>query len=91
MKTRRKIILIGGTSVVIVVIGIFLGPVIHMIIAIQYSGLIISSTPDEIFEKEFNDIPEVELFIEKISKLHYIAFTRYYRMEDNFLRIKRPK
>ena len=65
MKTRRKIILIGGISVVVVVAGIFLGPVIYMIVAIQYSGFIFSSTSDKVFEEEFNEIPEVELFIEK--------------------------
>ncbi len=65
MKTRRKIILIAGISVAVVIMGIFLGPVIYMIIAIQFSGFIISSTPDEIFEEEFVEIPEVKLFIEK--------------------------
>ena len=65
MKTRRKVILIAGLSVAVVIMGIFLGPVIYMIIAIQYSGFIISSTPDEVFEEEFVEIPEVKLFIEK--------------------------
>jgi len=64
MKTRRKINLIIGISIV-VTIGIFLGPVIYMIIEIQYSGFVISSTSVEIFEKEFAKIPEVKLFIEK--------------------------
>ena len=65
MKTRKKIILIGGLSVAVVIMGIFLGPVIYMIVAIQYSGFIISSTSDEVFEEEFTEIPEVNLFIEK--------------------------
>jgi len=65
MKTRYKIILIAGISAVIVVGGIVIGPVIYMIVAIQYSGFIISSTPDSVFEEEFVKIPEVAFFIEK--------------------------
>jgi len=65
MKKTYKIILIAGISVVIVVGGIVIGPVIYMIVAIQYSGFIISSTPDSVFEEEFVKIPEVAFFIEK--------------------------
>ena len=65
MKKTWKIILIAGISVVIVVGGIIIGPVIYMIVAIQYSGFIISSTPDSVFEEEFAKIPEVAFFIEK--------------------------
>ena len=36
-----------------------------MIVAIQYSGFIISSTTDSVFEEEFVKIPEVAFFIEK--------------------------
>ena len=65
MKTRRKIILIVAISIAVIIIGIFLGSVIYMIVAIQYSGFIISNTSDEIFEEEFAEISEVKLFIEK--------------------------
>ena len=65
MKTSYKIILIASISVAVVVGGTIIGPVILMIVAIQYSGFIISNTPDEVFEAEFAKIPEVEFFIEK--------------------------
>ena len=65
MKIKHKIILIVGLSIVIVVGGIVIGPVIYMIVAIQYSGFIISNTPNEVFEEEFAKIPEVKVFIEK--------------------------
>ncbi len=65
MNTRYKVILIVGLSIAVVVGGIVIGPVIYMIVAIQYSGFIISSTPDEVFEEEFAKIPEVAFFIEK--------------------------
>ncbi len=65
MKTSYKIILIASISVAVVVGGIIIGPVILMIVAIQYSGFIISNTPDEVFEDEFAKIPEVAFFIEK--------------------------
>lgn len=65
MKTRYKIILIAGISIAIVVGSIIIGPVILMIVTIQYSGFIISNTPDEVFEAEFAEIPEVAFFIEK--------------------------
>ena len=60
-----KIILIAGLLIAIVVGGIIIGPVILMIVAIQYSGFIISNTSDEVFEEEFAKIPEVEFFIHK--------------------------
>jgi hypothetical protein len=65
MKTRYKIILIAVISIAIGVGGIILGPVILMIVTIQYSGFVISNTPDQVFEDEFATIPEVAFFIEK--------------------------
>ena len=65
MKTRNKIILIAGLSPAVIIGGIILGPVVYMIAVIQYSGFIISSTPDKVFEEEFAKIPEVKIFIEK--------------------------
>lgn len=64
MKTRNKIILIA-IILVVGIVSIVIGPVIFMIGANGYTGFIISSTPDSVFEKDFAKIPEVRLFIEK--------------------------
>ena len=68
MIARNKIILFAGLSVAVVIGGIIIGPVIYMILAIQYSGFVISNTPNEVFETEFAKIPEVALFLEKYPK-----------------------
>lgn len=65
MKTRYKIILITGLSIAVIIGGIIIGPVIFMIGVNAYSGFIISTTPDSVFEEEFSKIPEVKFFIEK--------------------------
>ena len=65
MKTRHKIILIISLSVGLIAGGIVLGPVVFMIAANMYTGHVISTTPEHVFEKEFENIPEVKFFIEK--------------------------
>ena len=57
--------MIAGISAAVIIGSIIIGPVILMIASIQYSGFIISNTPDEVFEEEFADISEVAFFIEK--------------------------
>lgn len=77
MKTRYKIILIGGIVAVVIPAGIILGPIVFMIAANAYSGFVISSTPDSVFEEEFSQIPEVKFFTEKYpdySTSHYGDF-----------------
>ena len=65
MKPRYKIILIVGIITVLILGIIVLGPVLLMIVSNGYSGFIISSTPNHVFEEEFTKISEVEFFIEK--------------------------
>lgn len=77
MKTRYKIILISSLSVLFVVVSIIMGPVIFMIGVNAYSGFIMSSIPDSVFEEEFAKTPEVRLFMEKYpnySTSHYGDF-----------------
>ena len=69
METRYKIILILVIIVVSVPGIIIFGPIPLMIASNAYSGIIISSTPDSVFEEDFLNIPEVEFFVEKYP--HY--------------------
>ncbi|NIU01428.1 MAG: hypothetical protein GWN01_11085, partial [Nitrosopumilaceae archaeon] len=39
--------------------------VAYMIAANAYSGLVIRTTPNSVFEEEFSKIPEVSFFVEK--------------------------
>ncbi len=64
MKTRYKIILIIVVAILIPAIIIF-GVVPMMIVSNAYSGFIISSTSNSVFEEDFAKISEVKFFIEK--------------------------
>ncbi|MGY5146592.1 MAG: hypothetical protein ACW9W4_01125 [Candidatus Nitrosopumilus sp. bin_7KS] len=64
MKTKTKIIIVGIIAISIPGIIIF-GAIPLMIASNAYSGFIISSTSDSIFEEDFAKIPEVKFFIEK--------------------------
>lgn len=65
MKTRYKIIIIVGIIAVSIPGIIIFGAVPLMIATNAYSGYIMSSTSDSVFEKDFAKIPEVKFFIEK--------------------------
>jgi plastocyanin len=65
MKTKYKIILILGIITVSIPGIIIFGPIPLMIASNAYSGAIISSTTDSVFEEAFAKIPEVKFFIEK--------------------------
>lgn len=64
LKSRYKIMLIIGIVALVPAIVIF-GPVALMITSNMYSGFVISTTPNHVFEEDFAKIPEVMLFIEK--------------------------
>lgn len=65
MKRIPKILLITGISAACIFVAIFFVPVLLMIAANIVAGHIISSIPNDVFEEEFSEIPEVSLFIER--------------------------
>ncbi|MGY5149543.1 MAG: cupredoxin domain-containing protein [Candidatus Nitrosopumilus sp. bin_68KS] len=65
MKTRYKITLIVGIITVSISGIIIFGSIPLMVASNAYSGLVISSTPDFVFEEDFANIPEVKFFVEK--------------------------
>ena len=65
MKTRNKIVLTVGIIAVSILGVIIFGPVMLMIASNAYSGYVISSTPNSVFEEDFASIREVEFFVEK--------------------------
>jgi len=65
MKQIPKLLLIVGIAPFGMFAAIFFGPVLLMMASNTVSGYIISSTPNDAFEGEFGEIPEVSLFIER--------------------------
>ena len=65
MKTKYKTILIVGIISVSIPGIIIFGPVSLMVVSNAYSGYVMSSTPDSVFEEDFAKISEVKFFIEK--------------------------
>ena len=64
MNAKRIILLVAIPAAAMVTI-LFASPIVFLALGNLIGGYIISATPNEVFEEEFAEIPEVSLFIAK--------------------------